>query len=121
MSLKIKSFTDSIAWQKAHRLVLNIYQLTNKFPPSKKFSLIDQMHRAAISISSNIAEGFSRISKNEKKNFYHIALGSLTELQNQLLVSKDLGYIEKNSFTQSAIQTVEVSKLINGLIKSLNT
>ena len=59
--------------------------------------------------------------KNEKKNFYHIALGFLTELQNQLLVSKDLGYIEKNSFTQSAIQTVEVSKLINGLIKSLNT
>lgn len=76
------------------------------------------MQRCVVSITSNIAEGFSRRSKKEKSQFYYTSLGSLTELQNQLLISRDLMYINKAEFKEIATQTVVVSKLINGLIKS---
>jgi four helix bundle protein len=76
------------------------------------------MRRSATSISSNIAEGFSRRSKKEKIQFYYTAKGSLTELQNQLLIARDVGYLAKEIFNNVASQTVEISKLITGLIKS---
>jgi len=79
------------------------------------------MRRCAVSISSNIAEGFSRQTKKEKLQFYFIAKGSLTELQNQLLVAKDVGYLDKKIFSEIAKQTVVVHKLINGLINSANS
>ncbi len=116
-ALKIKSFTDLIAWQKAHKLVLSVYKITKCFPREEIYSLVDQMRRSAISISSNIAEGFSRKSYKEKVQFYSMALGSSTELQNQLLVSKDVDYIENKEFQVIAEQTIEVNKLINGLIR----
>lgn len=116
--IKITSFTGLIAWQEAHKLVLMIYTVTKTFPKEEMYSLIDQIRRCAISISSNIAEGFSRQSKKEKSQFYFIAKGSLTELQNQLLVAKDVGYLMKTEFTSIAEQTVTVHKLLNGLIKS---
>lgn len=116
--IKITSFTGLIAWQEAHKLVLMIYTVTKTFPKEEMYSLIDQIRRCAISISSNIAEGFSRQSKKEKSQFYFIAKGSLTELQNQLLVAKDVGYLMKAEFTSIAEQTVAVHKLLNGLIKS---
>ena len=118
---KIRTFTDLIAWKKAHELALIIYRSTEKFPSNEKYSLIDQMRRVAVSISSNIAEGFSRQSKKEKIQFYYTAKGSLTELQNQLLLSKDIDYIDKNLFSEIAEQTVLVDKLIIGLIKSLRS
>lgn len=114
---KIKSFTDLDAWKQGHELVLKIYKLTKIFPSEEKYCLIDQMRRCAISITSNIAEGFSRKSYKEKIQFYYISLGSITELQNQLLVSKDLGYLEAQEFKKIAEDTVIVHKLINGLIK----
>jgi four helix bundle protein len=114
---KIKSFTDLIAWQKGHKLVLLIYKITCDFPKHEMYSLGDQMRRCAISITSNITEGFSRKSYKEKTQFYSISLGSITELQNQLLVTRDVGYISKDDFTNLANQTVEVNKLLNGLIK----
>ena len=116
-ALKIKSFTDLVTWQKAHRLVLSIYEVTKSFPKEEVYSLVDQMRRCVISITSNIAEGFSRKSYKEKVQFYFMALGSSTELQNQLLISKDVGYISKEEFHQLADQSIEVNKLINGLIK----
>jgi len=116
---KIKSFTDLIAWQKAHTLVLLIYKITDKFPQKEIYALRAQITRAVVSISSNIAEGFSRGYRKEKTYFYRTALGSLTEVQDQLLVAKDLGYIDKTSFLEVANLTIEVSKLLNGLIKSL--
>lgn len=117
--LKIKSFTDLIAWKEAHRLSIQVYKITDKFPDKEIFSLISQMRRCAISISSNIAEGFSRQSKKEKIQFFYTAKGSLTELQNQLLLSRDVGYITREEFNQLAEVTVLVDKLIVGLIKSL--
>lgn len=115
---KIKSFTDLKAWQEGHRLVLMIYETTRNFPKEEQFGLVSQVRRAAVSITSNIAEGFSRQSFKEKIQFYSIALGSLTELQNQLLVAKDVNYINEVSFDKIAKQTVVVSKIMNGLIKS---
>lgn len=118
---KIKSFTDLNTWKEAHKLVLMIYKITKSFPREELYSLVDQMRRCVISITSNIAEGFSRKTKKEKTQFYHMAKGSLTELQNQLLVSRDVGYLNQEEFAKIAAQTVIVHKLTNGLIKSSYT
>ncbi|OGZ33008.1 MAG: hypothetical protein A2174_03405 [Candidatus Portnoybacteria bacterium RBG_13_41_18] len=114
---KIRSFTDLDAWKEAHKLVLMIYRVTKDFPREELFGLINQMRRAAVSVTSNIAEGFSRQSYQEKIHFYSIAQGSNTELQNQLLVAKDVGYLIREKFNEIAEQSVKAHKLLNGLIK----
>ncbi len=114
---KIYSFTDLNAWKEGHKLVLKIYSVTENFPNKEIFGLTSQIRRAAVSITSNIAEGFSRISYKDKINFYSVAQGSLTELQNQLLIARDVKYLENKKFIDIAEQTVTVHKLINGLIK----
>lgn len=115
---KIKNFTDLTTWQVGHRLVLEIYKITKQFPNAEKFELTSQIQRAAMSITSNVAEGFSRKSNKEKIQFYYLSLGSLTELQNQLLIAKDLGYLSTPKFNGVAELTVTVAKLLNGLISS---
>lgn len=115
--MKIQSFADLTTWRRGHELVLLIYRITKSFPKEELYALVDQMRRCAISITSNIAEGFSRKSYKEKIQFYSMALGSTTELQNQLLVAKDVSYITKEQFNLLADLSVEVHKLINGLIK----
>jgi len=117
--IKINKFTDLACWQKGHQLVLDIYHTTNTFPKTETYTLVDQMRRAVISITSNIAEGFNRRSQKEKIQFYYIALGSLTEIQNQLIIAKDVSYIDTNKFQLLTNNTVIISKLINGLIKSI--
>lgn len=114
----IKSFTDLNAWKEAHKLVLEIYKITKEFPADERYSLVDQMRRAAISVVSNIAEGFSRQSYKEKVQFYSIAQGSITEIQSQLLVARDLHYLKTDDFNNIAQSSVIVNKLLNGLIKS---
>ncbi|MEX0881324.1 MAG: four helix bundle protein [Candidatus Saccharimonadales bacterium] len=114
----IKDFTDLTTWQKGHELVLTIYKLTIAFPDTERFGLMSQMRRSAVSITSNIAEGFSRRSFIDKKHFYVMAHGSLTELQNQLLIARDVEYISENDFKQTADLAVIVHKMLNGLIKS---
>ncbi|MGH7195327.1 MAG: four helix bundle protein [Candidatus Saccharimonadales bacterium] len=116
---KINSFTQLTAWQKAHSLVLSVYGAAESFPASEQFGLTSQLKRAAVSISSNIAEGFSRRTKADKTHFYHMSLGSCTEVQNQLIIAKDLKFIPSKTFQDMANLTVEVNKLLNGLIKSL--
>jgi four helix bundle protein len=116
--MKIQSFTDLNAWKEGHQLVLQIYKLTKSFPQDEQFGLSNQMRRCVVSITSNIAEGFSRKTKKEKAQFFYMALGSMTELQNQLLIVRDINYLENKSFQIVAEKTVIVSKLINGLIKS---
>jgi len=115
---KIRSFTDLVAWQEAHKLVITIYKITKDFPKEELFGLANQMRRAAVSISSNIAEGFSRKSQVEKSRFYSMAQGSITELQSQLLVARDVGYMRRQGFEAIADQTVSVLKLIKGLMRS---
>lgn len=116
--MKIQNFTDLNAWKEAHKLVLNIYKLTKKFPKEETYGLSDQMRRCAVSITLNIAEDFSRQGKKEKLQFYFMSKGSLTELQNQLLVAKDVKYLNNNIFKTVGNQTVTVNKLLTGLIRS---
>jgi four helix bundle protein len=115
---KIRSFTDLNAWKEGHKLVLMIYKITDSFPSKEKFGLTSQMRRCAVSITSNIAEGFSRRGNKEKIQFYYISLGSITELQNQLLISRDISLINKKDFQKIAEQTTVVQKITNGLIKA---
>jgi len=114
---KIRSFTDLDAWKEGHRLVITIYKSTKDFPREEMFGLTSQMRRCAVSITSNVAEGFSRQSYKEKVQFYTVSLGSVTELQNQLLVARDVGFIPNSDFQKIAVQTVKVHKIINGLIR----
>lgn len=95
-----------------------VYALSKKFPKEELFALTSQLRRAVVSITSDLAEGFSRTSYKEKANFYTIALGSLTESQNQLIIALDINYVEKADFEKVWGQSVTVSKLINGLLKS---
>lgn len=118
---KIHSFTDLIAWRKAHNLVLMVYKLTDEFPKSEVFGLTNQIRRSAVSVTSNIAEGFSRVTNKDKSQFYAMSLGSLTELQSQLLIARDIEYISKENFMTASELSVEVSKLLNGLRKIRNT
>lgn len=113
----IRSFTDLEAWKKAHAIALEIYKITDKFPSKEIFGLTNQIRRSAVSVSSNIAEGFSRNSYKDKMQFYYIALGSLTELQSQLLIAKDIKYLDRVEFDRLADLSIDASKLINGLIK----
>jgi four helix bundle protein len=116
-SRTIKSFTDLYAWKFGHKLVIQIYKLTAKFPKEELFGLTNQIRRAAVSITSNIAEGFSRNSYKDKVQFYTISLGSLTEVHNQLLIARDIEYLNENQFKSVADLSIETNKLINGLIK----
>ena len=87
-----KSFEDLIVWQKAHQLVLSIYKSTKGFPKTEMYGLVDQIQRSAVSVAANIAEGFRKRSKAEKRHYLNIAHGSLEETRYYLILSKDLGY-----------------------------
>ena len=113
---KIKEFTDLIAWQEGHKLVLIIYKVTKKYPREEVYSLVDQSRRCVISITSNIAEGFGRHSYKEKIQYFYQAQGSLTELKNQLYIARDVGYIIQGEFDQIIFQAHHVHKLLQGLI-----
>lgn len=116
---KIQSFTDLNAWKEAHKLVLTVYELTKNFPREEIYRLVDQLCRAAISITSNIAEGFSRNSAKEKMQFYAMSLGSLTEIQNQLILARDLKYLSEEKYQNSLKQIIVVNKLLHGLMKNV--
>ena len=119
---KFNSFEEIIAWQKARELNIKIYSLTNKNEPFKKdFGLRDQIRRSSISISSNIAEGFERQTTKEFIRFLYIAKASAGELRSQLYLASDLKYITSEGFEKLKLKVNEISKLISGLIKYLNT
>ncbi len=117
---KTRSFTDLEAWKEGHKLVLDVYRISQKFPKEEMFGLVSQMRRCSVSITSNIAEGFSRNTVKDKYQFYCVAHGSLTELQNQLLIARDIKYLEKAEFDKIVSQTIMVAKLLNGLKRIKN-
>lgn len=118
MENKIKSFIDLTVWKEGHKLVLMVYKETNTFPKEEMYSLIDQLRRAVISITSNIAEGFGRHSYKEKIQFYYMSSGSLSEARNQFIIAKDLGYISQEKYLMLENQAETVSKLLFGIIRS---
>lgn len=115
---RIKSFTDLNAWREGHKLVIIIYKVTKNFPKEEMFGLISQIRRAAVSITSNIAEGFGRQTYKEKTQFYYQAQGSLIELKNQILIARDVSYlINQNDFEELVEQANVTHQLLQGLIK----
>lgn len=118
---KIESFTDLNVWKEGHRLVVMIYKITKGFPKEETYSLIDQMRRAAASITANIAEGFGRQTYKEKIQFYYVAKGSLSELKNFLLIAKDVGYLSMEDLKTLAGQANIVDRLLQGFIKKSKT
>src|SRR3989344_3944928 len=114
---KIKSFTDLVAWQKAHELKVLIYKVTKDFPKEETYALTDQMRRSASSVSANIAEGFGRQGYKEKVHFYYNSQGSLTELKDHLLTTRDVNYMDLDNFNKLALKANEAHKLLQGLIR----
>jgi len=109
---------ELIAYQKAYRLVLAVYQATRSFPAEELYGLTSQMRRCAVSIPSNIAEGYMRGTK-EYTHFLRMALGSAAELDTQLLLGKDLGYIGEDSFGQMQGELEEIVKLLRTYITKM--
>lgn len=115
--MKIKTFQEILAWQKAHALALKIYSVTATYPKQEIFGLVSQMRRCAVSIPSNVAEGFKRSSTKDSIHFYNISEGSLEELKYQLILSRDLKYISPADFQNLQELTNDVGRLLYGWIR----
>ena len=116
---KVESWRDLLVWQKAHAATLSIYRLTKSFPADERFRLVDQLCRAATSISTNIAEGKGRGSTAELRQFLIIARGSIEETRYLILLAHDLGYISTADHDQIESTYTEISKMTNALLRSL--
>ncbi len=114
-----ESFKQLIAWKKAVRFALDIYRLTRKFPREELYGLTSQVRRAAVSIPSNIAEGQSRYSPKDFRNFLGHSRGSLAEVETQLLIARDLGYLDSEEYKQVSLQADELGRILNGLYASI--
>ncbi len=119
--MKIKSYKDLIVWQKSIELAIGIFEITKKFPKSELFGLVSQMRRCAFSIPSNIAEGYNRGSRLEYKKFLKISFGSAAELETQLIISIKTQMLLESDYKKLNDQLVEILKMLNKLISTLNT
>ena len=117
--MEIKTFKDLKVWQKSYSLVLEIYKATKNFPSEEKFGLTSQIRRAAVSIPSNIAEGYARRYLKQYIQFLYIAYSSGAELETQLMLSKDLEYLMEERFRNLIEKYYEVERMLMALIKSL--
>lgn len=106
-------------WQLAIRLSVKIYKLTNTYPSEEKFGIVNQLRRASASISANIAEGYARVSKKEKARFLEVAYGSLMEVLNFLLLSKELAYLDDEQLLIIRKDIEELSNKINAYYKKV--
>ncbi len=115
----MKTYRELIAWQKGIDLVIHIYKITREFPKEELYGLVDQMKRSAVSVPSNIAEGFGRHSDNDFIRFMNISRGSLFELQTQLEISLRLDFVKPEEYENLMQLTVEVDKILNALISKI--
>ena len=115
----MRNHKDLIVWQKSMALVRHLYEVTRAFPQEELFGLTSQMRRAAVSIPSNIAEGYGRIYDKERINFLSIALGSASELETQLIISNDLGFMNEADSAGLSSLNNEVILMLSSLIKGL--
>jgi four helix bundle protein len=115
----MQDFTKLVVWQKAHNLTIDIYKLTSQIPSAEKFGLISQIRRACISIESNLAEGCDKDGDKELARFGDISMGSLFELRCQLMIARDLGYINPSQYQLFESQILEVNRMLGGLLKKL--
>jgi len=115
------SYKDLIVWQKSVQLTKEIYRLTALFPNSEIYGLSTQLKRASVSVVSNIAEGFSRKSVKENLQFVSIAFGSTSEIEAQLLLTKELAFTKEHEFEKAEALLLEVRKMLNVLHRKIKT
>lgn len=115
----LTSYKELTVWQKAFELTINIFKVTNKFPKSELYGLVSQMRRCAVSIPSNIAEGYTREHRQEYLQFLRIGFASGAELETQLMLSKELEFLNIQEFNDIISLLTEVQKMLNKLISSL--
>ena len=120
MSTPIKTFRDLVAWQKAMALVTEVYRLTRTFPKEETYGIVSQVRRAAVSIPSNIAEGHAHRSRTEYSRFVQIAIGSLHELDTQLEIAVNLGYLTSSSYRDLHEKVREIERMLSSLHQKLN-
>ncbi len=118
--MKIRRFQDLEIWKRSVSLVEQIYKVTTSFPKDELYGLTGQIRRAAVSIPSNIAEGFSRFHNKEYKQFLHIALGSCAEITTQIIIASKLNYLEDKKAGFLINEIDEISKMTMSLIKKIN-
>lgn len=115
--MKINRFEEIIAWQKSRDLTIIIYKL---FKNNRDFSFKDQIQRACLSVMNNIAEGIERNSNKELRNYLYIAKGSCGEVRSMLFISQELDYVTKEEYEKLYNDSIEISRLLSGFIKTLN-
>lgn len=108
----MQTYKDLTVWQKSIALIVEVYKVTNKFAPEEKFGLVSQMRRCAVSIASNIAEGYARKNRKENAQFVNIAFGSATELETQNIISKELKLVSPEAWSK-------VDQLLNEVLRML--
>lgn len=118
-NMSYQHFSEMPVWQKAHELVLAIYRATGRFPKEEQYALTSQIRRAVVSVSSNIAEAFGRHHDRDKANFYYNSRGSLYEVEDQLLIAVDLGYLSTADQQQAKALIDGVGHELNKIIKTL--
>ena len=119
MTKKIKNFQDLRIWQKGIEVVKDVYILTKKFPKEELYGLTSQMRRSAVSIPSNIAEGFRRYHNKEYKQFLYIALGSCAELETQIIIANELNYVNETNKTELIEKIKYICRMTVKLIQKL--
>jgi len=117
----LKNYKELKVWQKSYRLCLEIYKATKEFPKEETYGLISQIRRSVISVPSNIAEGYGRKSTLEYIRFLHVAYGSICELETQVLLSGDLGYVKTAKLKIFQKEIGEIERMLKALIKSLES
>lgn len=119
--MEIKNFRDLIVWQQSRELVQHIYKATSQFPVDERFGLTSQIRRAAVSVPSNIAEGHSRRGRKDYIQFVCIAIGSLAEIETQLLLACDLQFLSAKESEPLMAKVYEIQSMLHGLRKSLQS
>ena len=114
-----RNYRELIVWQDAIKIAKQVYELTGKFPKQETYALADQIRRAAVSVPSNIAEGQARKSPGDFKRFLHIALGSLAEIDTQLVLAQEFGYLDKDDLEPMDERIQDLRKKLYALINSL--
>ena len=115
----MRNYRDLQVWSKAHNLTLELYRVSRQFPREEIYGITSQLRRAAVSIGANLAEGCGRRTSSELARFVRIAMGSASELDYHLLLSRDLGFMAAGEFTNASAALVEVRKMLTSFLNSV--
>jgi len=116
----IETYKDLFVWQRSIQMTVAIYRFTHAFPADERFGLTSQLRRAAVSVASNIAEGYGRGSRGEYKHFLGMARGSNSEVQTQLIIARELGFGDPERLSEAESLSEEVGKMLTSLLQKLN-